>query len=93
MITALIVSKLSNKFRGKHKTLYFPTQVSYIYIMSDKREKFLKIYADLPIGVRTEIILILDNQPLTWNSAYLEVLNSTPLSKEILEKLSKLEII
>jgi len=61
--------------------------------MSDKREKFLKIYADLPIGVRTEIILILDNQPLTWNSAYLEVLNSTPLSKEILEKLSKLEII
>jgi len=61
--------------------------------MNDKREQFLKIYADLPIGVRTEIILILDNQPLTWNSAYLEALNSTPLSKEILEKLSKLEII
>jgi len=93
MITALIVSKLSDKFRGKRKILYFTTQVSYIYIMNDKREQFLKIYADLPIGVRTEIILILDNQPLTWNSAYLEVLNSTPLSKEILEKLSKLEII
>ena len=61
--------------------------------MNDRREQFLKIYANLPIGVRTEIILILENQPLTWNSAYLEILNNTPLSKEILEKLSKLEII
>jgi len=61
--------------------------------MNDRREQFLKIYADLPIGVRTEIILTLNNQPLTWNATYLEVLNNTPLSKEILEKLSKLEII
>ena len=61
--------------------------------MNDRREQFLKVYADLPIGVRTEIILTLENKPITWNVAYLEVVNNTPLSKEILEKLAKLEII
>lgn len=65
--------------------------------MAGKREQFLKIYADLPIGVRTEIILTLDNQKITqtitWNAAYLEVTNNTPLGNEILEKLARLEII
>lgn len=59
-----------------------------------KREKFLKIYANLPLGVRQEIILVLDdNRPITWDVAFVEVNSDTDLSKIILEKLSKLEII
>lgn len=61
--------------------------------MNGKREQFLKIYADLPISVRTEIILTLNNEPITWNVAYIEIINDTPLSKEILDKLAKLQII
>ena len=58
------------------------------------REKFLKIYANLPLGVRQEIILVLDdNRPITWDVAFIEVQEKTPVSKMILEKLEKLKII
>ncbi|MFH1192331.1 MAG: hypothetical protein V1655_02545 [bacterium] len=58
------------------------------------REKFLKIYANLPLGIRREIILVLDDErPITWDVAFIEVKENTPLSKGILEKLEKLEII
>ena len=61
----------------------------------DSRENFLKIYANLPLGVRQEIILVLDEKgrTITWDSAFFEVKNDTELSKIILEKLDKLEII
>lgn len=57
------------------------------------REKFLKIYANLPIGVRQEIILVLDGKPITWNVAFIEVKVKTALSEIILEKLKKLRFI
>lgn len=58
------------------------------------REKFIKIYADLPLGVRQEIILVLDDgKPATWNAAFVEVEANTPLSKIIIEKLERLKII
>jgi len=58
------------------------------------KERFLKIYANLPINLRNEIILVLSNAgPITWNVAYLEISNNTKLGKEILEKLTKLKII
>ncbi len=58
------------------------------------KEEFLKIYANLPLGIRQEIILVLDDgKPITWNVAFVEVEAQTPLSKEILEKLEKLKII
>ena len=58
------------------------------------REKFLKIYANLPLGVRQEIILVLEEKgPITWDVAFIEVDNDTELSKTILEKLEKLQFI
>ena len=58
------------------------------------REKFLKIYANLPISVKQEIILVLDNiGPITWNAAFVEVNADTKIRKIILEKLQRLEII
>lgn len=59
-----------------------------------KKENFLRVYANLPLGVRQEIILVLgDNQPITWNAAFIEVNANTEIGKVILEKLQKLEII
>lgn len=55
--------------------------------------KFLQIYANLPLGQRTEIVVVVDNEPLTWNAVKIEVENNTQKGKEILEKLVKLEII
>lgn len=59
-----------------------------------RREKFIKIYSNLPLGIRQEIILVLeDGRPITWNAAFVEVEANTPLSNEILEKLENLKII
>jgi len=69
---------------------------------NNRRERFLRIYANLPLGVRKEIILALEEkgeggviikQPITWEVAYLEVKNNTPKSEKILEKLEELKII
>lgn len=58
------------------------------------KEKFLKIYSNLPLGIRQEIILVLDDgRPITWDVAFIEINSDTPLSKVILEKLERLEII
>ncbi len=57
------------------------------------REKFLSLYSNLPLPLRDEIILVIDNKPITWNVAYLEVSANTTLSKDILIKLESLQII
>ena len=67
-------------------------QVRLFFPMLNK-EKFLKIYANLPIGVRQEIVLVLDGRPITWDVAYIEVISDTPLAKIILEKLENLKFI
>jgi len=59
-----------------------------------RKEKFLKIFANLPLGIRQEIIVVLDdNRPMTWNAVFIEVESETPLSESILEKLEELKII
>ncbi len=57
------------------------------------KEKFLKIYANLPLNLRKEIILVLDKEPITWNVVYLEVSNNTEKGSQILKKLEALKII
>lgn len=61
--------------------------------MTDKG-RFLKIFTNLPVNLRNEIIAVLpDVGPVTWSVAYLEVSNDTKLAKKILEKLSYFKII
>lgn len=57
------------------------------------KTKFLQIYANLPLNQRSEIIVVIDDEPLTWNSAWIEINNETEKGKEILDKLIKLGII
>lgn len=59
----------------------------------DLKEKFYKIYNNLPLNLREEIILVIDNEPLTWKVARIEIDQDTKLSKVILEKLKALKII
>lgn len=60
----------------------------------DRKERFIRIYANVPLGVRQEIILVLeDGRPISWNVAFVEIESDTPLSKVIMEKLEKLQII
>ncbi len=57
------------------------------------REKFLKTYANIPLNLRDEIILVLGDQPISWKVAFLEVKADSDNSKKILENLGKLELI
>jgi len=57
------------------------------------REIFLKAYYNLPLKLRTELIVVIDEQPITWNVAYIEVHRNTEKGKKILKILRDLEII
>lgn len=58
------------------------------------RESFLKTYANTPINLRDDIILVLKKSgPISWYAAYLEIKNNTDISKEILEGLRQLKLI
>ncbi len=59
----------------------------------NSKERFLRVYANLPLGLRGEIILVLDGEPVTWNVAYVEVYNNTEKSIKILDKLEGMRII
>ena len=63
-------------------------------MLETDKQRFLKVYSNLPLGVRKEIILVLDDgRPITWDVAFVEVQADTPLSKTILESFEKLKFI
>ena len=55
--------------------------------------RFMRVYSDLPLKLRGEIIAVIDGEPVTWNVAYQEIAHGTEKGKKILEKLIKLKII
>ena len=59
----------------------------------DLKAKFLNIYANLPLNQRNGIIIVIGDEPMTWNAVRIEVENDTDKSKEILKKLFDLQII
>ncbi len=61
--------------------------------METLRENFLKVYANIPLGLRDDIILVFESKSLTWNVAYLEVKANTELSNKILKELKDLNLI
>lgn len=59
----------------------------------DLKEKFYTVYNNLPLNLRDEVILVLENEPITWKVARLEVDQNTKLSCTILEKLVALGVL
>lgn len=59
----------------------------------DLKERFYKVYSNIPLNLRREIVVVIDNEPITWQVAKLEVDNDTNLGKQILEQLEALKII
>jgi hypothetical protein len=61
--------------------------------METLRENFLKVYANIPLSLRDEIILVFEDKPLTWNVAYLEIKANTNRGTKILKELRGLKLI
>lgn len=58
------------------------------------KEKFLKVFANLPIPLRSEIIYVSDKYgPMTWNVVKLEVDAETSLGLEALTFLTNIKVI
>lgn len=60
---------------------------------SNYKARFLKIYANIPLNLRNEIVVVIDDQPLSWNAAKIEIENDTSVAKQILDKLVKMQIL
>jgi len=58
-----------------------------------KKAKFYQIYADLPLGLRNEILVVVNDEPMTWRVAWIEIERETKKGKQILDLLSKMEIL
>ena len=58
------------------------------------KDSFFRFYANLPLGVRREVVLDLPERgPITWEVTYKEIKENTELGKTILQKLIELEFI
>jgi len=58
-----------------------------------QKEDFFTIYANLPIEEREKVVVVIDNQPISWNVAYYEIKNDTNRGYKILNALKDLDII
>ena len=56
-------------------------------------ERFIQIYSNLPLGVRREIIVVIDSKPITWNAAFIEINGKTSFGTQILKKLEDIGIL
>ena len=58
------------------------------------KERFYRVYANLPIGLRDQVVIVLpETGPMSWNAAYIEVNSGTKLGDAIVEKLIEHKII
>jgi hypothetical protein len=57
------------------------------------RDRFLKVYDNIPLKLRDQVCVVFDGKPLTWNVVYLEVKNKTKDMEKILEKMGTLGLI
>ena len=55
--------------------------------------RFMRVYSNLPLKLRGEIVAVIDEEPITWNVAYQEIGHGTEKGRKILEILIKLKII
>lgn len=61
--------------------------------MDEKKTKFYQSYANLPLELRSEICIVIDNEPITWNIAKLEIDGNTTKGMQIIQKLFDLSIL
>ncbi|HLC46519.1 MAG TPA: hypothetical protein VJI75_02135 [Candidatus Nanoarchaeia archaeon] len=55
--------------------------------------RFFKAYSNLPLEERKNPIMVIDDDPISWNLAYEEINNETKNGEEILKNLIDLEIV
>ncbi len=57
------------------------------------KEEFLNIYFNLPLEERKKVVVILNDEPISWSLSYHEIKNDTKKGKNILKILKELDIL
>lgn len=58
-----------------------------------RKEKFYKVYGNIPIPLRREVVVVIDKEPISWGVAKIEIDSETKLGNKVLEQLIKLDFI
>lgn len=53
----------------------------------NKKDRFYKVYNNLPLNLREEVIVVVKEDAITWRLAKLYIDENTKLGEEILERL------
>lgn len=61
--------------------------------IAELQASFFRVYANIPLNIRDEIVAVIDGKPITWNVAFIEVNSTTSKSEIILQTLRALSII
>jgi len=61
--------------------------------IEDLRAKFHGMFANIPLGLRRDIIAVIDEQPMSYLVCWLEVKNKTEMGDRILIYLDDLDLI
>jgi len=59
----------------------------------ENAEDFFKVYSGVPIDERKMVVVVINDEPISWNLAYQEIKNNTERGKKIIAVLKKLEVI
>lgn len=57
------------------------------------KAKFFKIFANVPLNLREEIIAVVENKSISWLVAYVEIEQNTQIARKILEQLKKMGVL
>jgi hypothetical protein len=57
------------------------------------KDRFFKVYSNLPEDVRKEVIIVINEKPYSWNAVFTEISVETDLGGAMIEKLAKMELI
>ena len=61
--------------------------------LDELKSRFYKVYANVPLNLRNEIVVVLDKEPVSWSVAYIEIETNSARAEQILTELEKLSII
>lgn len=61
--------------------------------MSDLKTRFYRTYVDLPVSVRSNVAVVVDDVSLSWNVLKIEVDNNTDMAKKGLKILNELKFL
>jgi len=61
--------------------------------MADLSALFFKAYSNLPTDERSQVIVVIDGKPYTWDRAHDEIKGETGLGKKILNRMKELGIL